>query len=358
MYKRISADIFRCFSLAVVIAVAFALFARPAGSVQFEYSEGFEYKEYIVQKGDTLWAISKRELEDGFQWPMVWRENLKINNPDQISPGQIIIIPIRVVDKKPLSPESVVPMEKAPADEAARGEEMPEEVLEVPVEDISRAKVEYRPIEPLIGRDTLLAAGYITRIVPDVGSVTGNAYGRMTYGTNDEIYIKTRNRAQVGQKFYILKKDAEVRHPVNKQFIGWLMRVAGVLETIESGTRGLRATVLNSYDAIEVGDTLDHYYEVSSPFIVGEPRRPQIKGFIIASRFMRDLNGSYDVVFIDKGQNNGLRLGDVLMTLHEHTDDKLSSVVQLVNIRKETSMGLIIKGVSEVQKGDLFQGIR
>ena len=43
---------------------------------------------------------------------VVWRENLKINNPDQISPGQVIIIPIRVVDKKPIAPEEVVPIDK------------------------------------------------------------------------------------------------------------------------------------------------------------------------------------------------------------------------------------------------------
>lgn len=346
------------FSLAAVLAVVLTSFSQFAWARQFQYSEGFEYKEYIVKKGDTLWAISKRELEDGFQWPMVWRENLKINNPDQISPGQIIIIPIRVVEKKPVEPESVVPVD-AP-DDAAKDEELPEEVPDTgePVKDVRKTDIEYRPIEPLIGRDLLLAAGYITRVIPDVGEVTGNAYGRMTYGTNDEIYIKTRSRAQLGQKFYVLKKEAEVRHPRNKQRIGWLVKVAGVLETIESGTRGLKATVLKSYDAIEVGDTLDHYYEVASPFITGEPRRPQIRGAVIASNHMRDLNGSYDIVFIDKGQNNGLHLGDVLMTLHEGTEDKLSSVVQLVNIRKETSLGLIIKGVSEVQHGDTFKGVR
>jgi hypothetical protein len=343
-------------------AVTLACLAQFTGAAEFQYSEGFEYKEYVVKKGDTLWAISKRELEDAFQWPMVWRENLKINNPDQISPGQIIIIPIRVVEKKPVAPEKVVPME-----DVAREEEVPEAIINAvepeepekePEKEIVRADIKKRPIEPLIGRDILLAAGYITRVVPDVGEITGNAYGRITYGTSDEIYIKTRNRAKVGQKFYVIKKVDEVRHPINKQLIGWLVQVSGVVETIESGTRGLRAMVIDSNDAIITGDTLDHYYEVSDPFIVGEPRRPQVSGHVIASEDMRDLNGTYDVVFIDKGRDNGLRLGDVLMTLHEGTDDKMSAVVQLVNVRKETSLGLLIKSVSEVQKGDVFKGIR
>jgi hypothetical protein len=345
----------RCLWGAATIAVTLVCPAQFTGAAEFQYSEGFEYKEYIVKKGDTLWSISKRELEDGFQWPMVWRENLKINNPDQISPGQIIIIPIRIVEKKPIAPEKVLPME-----DVAREDVVPKFIINVvePEKEVARADIEKRPLEPLMGRDLLLAAGYITRVVPDVGEVTGNAYGRMTYGTNDEIYIKTRNRAHVGKKFYVIKKISEVRHPINRQLIGWLVKVSGVLETIESGTIGLKATVLEANDAIETGDTLDHYYDVSAPFIVGEPRRPQVSGHIIASNYMRDLNGTYDIVFVDKGRNNGLRLGDVLMTLHEGTDDKLSSVMQLVNVRKETALGLLIKSVSEVQKGDVFQGIR
>jgi len=341
--------------MAAAFTITFECGAKLALAAAFQYSEEFEYKEYIVKKGDTLWAISKRELEDGFQWPMVWRENLKINDPDQISPGQVIIIPIRVVEKKPIAPEKVVPMEQV-----TREDEIPEAMANIvePEREVAKADIEKKPLEPLIGRELLLTAGYITRVIPDVGEVTGNAYGRMSYGTNDEIYIKTRNRAQVGQKFYVIKKVSEVRQPINKQLIGWLVKVAGVLETIESGTKGLKATVLEASDAIEAGDTLDHYYDVSTPFIVGEPRRPQVSGHVIASSYMRDLNGSYDVVFIDKGTNNGLRLGDVLMTLHEGTDDKLSSVMQLVNVRKETSLGLLIKSVSEVQMGDVFQGIR
>jgi len=355
MYKSYSHIAGRCLSIAASMLATLAFFIQFTGAAQFQYSEDFEYKEYIVKKGDTLWSISKRELEDGFQWPMVWRENLKINNPDQISPGQIIIIPVRLVEKKPIAPEKVMPME-----EVTREEVVEEAVVNAvePEKEVKRADIEYKPLEPLIGREILLASGYITSVIPDVGQVTGNAYGRMTYGTGDEIYIKTRNRAQVGQKFYALKKVAEIRHPLSKKLIGWLIKVGGVLETIESGNTGLKATVLEASDGIEVGDTLDYYYEVSAPFITGEPRRPQVSGHIIASNYMRDLNGSYDMVFIDKGSNNGLRLGDVLMTLHEGTDDKLSAVVQLVNVRKETSLGILIKSVSEVQMGDVFQGIR
>ena len=46
---------------------------------------------YIVKKGDTLWAISKRFTGDPFNYPRVARDN-KIANPDLIFPDQKIYL--------------------------------------------------------------------------------------------------------------------------------------------------------------------------------------------------------------------------------------------------------------------------
>jgi nucleoid-associated protein YgaU len=44
---------------------------------------------YVVKKGDTLWAISKRFTGNPFNYPQVAKEN-NIKNPDLIFPGQEI----------------------------------------------------------------------------------------------------------------------------------------------------------------------------------------------------------------------------------------------------------------------------
>ncbi|MGA1846669.1 LysM peptidoglycan-binding domain-containing protein [Deferribacter abyssi] len=51
-------------------------------------------KEYMIQKGDTLWDISKKFYNDNFKWPLIWKYNVTINNPDLIYPKQKIYIPI------------------------------------------------------------------------------------------------------------------------------------------------------------------------------------------------------------------------------------------------------------------------
>ena len=52
-------------------------------------------QKYVVQAGDTLWAISNQSgnYSDSFQWPLIFKTNRdEILDPDQITPGQVLII--------------------------------------------------------------------------------------------------------------------------------------------------------------------------------------------------------------------------------------------------------------------------
>jgi hypothetical protein len=64
------------------------------------FAETQEIKEYKVIKGDTLWDISKKELNDPFMWPRIWKENSWIANPHWIYPDQMIKIPLYLIQEK------------------------------------------------------------------------------------------------------------------------------------------------------------------------------------------------------------------------------------------------------------------
>ena len=45
-------------------------------------------------EGESLWTIAQRYLGDPFRWPLIFEANREtIQNPDSISPGQILVIP-------------------------------------------------------------------------------------------------------------------------------------------------------------------------------------------------------------------------------------------------------------------------
>ena len=53
-----------------------------------------EEQYYVIEKGDTLWAIAKKFLGNGNRWPELYEANKEvIIDPDKIFPGQKIRIP-------------------------------------------------------------------------------------------------------------------------------------------------------------------------------------------------------------------------------------------------------------------------
>src|SRR5574340_669106 len=87
------------------------------------FSQNAEIKEYKVKKGDTLWGISSRELQDPFLWPKIWKDNSNIANPDRIYPGQSIKIPLYLLQKVVKDePESVTEEAPKPAKKEAQAE--------------------------------------------------------------------------------------------------------------------------------------------------------------------------------------------------------------------------------------------
>lgn len=64
-------------------------------------------KQYTVQSGDTLSVIAARAYGDAQLWPRIWKANqtrLKSDNPETISPGEIIIIPL-IAEREALKTE-------------------------------------------------------------------------------------------------------------------------------------------------------------------------------------------------------------------------------------------------------------
>jgi len=52
-------------------------------------------KEYVVQKGDTLWMIAAKELGSGHRWKYIYELNKeKIKNPDKLRVGTRLEIPV------------------------------------------------------------------------------------------------------------------------------------------------------------------------------------------------------------------------------------------------------------------------
>ncbi len=331
--------------IAYLIAAALLLAAFGIAS-----AEDYEYNEYTIQKGDTLWGISGVELKDSFLWPKLWELNNQIKNPDLIYPGQKVRIPKSWLKQEPTTLNEVKKEAAAQAQKA-----QPAKPAAVPVETHS--------IPALASREMLLSYGYITRDVPDKGEVMGSTMGsvvdRKYFAQGDEVFVKTRAKAEAGDKFFVIRNVTAVREPGVwfAPVIGQYVRVMGTVQLEDAGTDNLKARVVESFGDIKTGDTLDTYYEVEPPFITGEPHKPALSGArVIATDDMRNTNGTEEIAFIDKGDNDGVKVGDVYEVLEPGTTNKRNATIQIINVRGTTALSIITDSFMPVHLGDTVTG--
>ncbi len=293
-----------------------------------------EYKDYTIERGDTLWDISQKELNDPFLWPKVWKENPGIENPDRIYPNQKIKIPLYLLQKE-------IPAEKPKA------VKKPKIIEEKPVEEV----VEPKEIEYLVNRNILIASGYIADSVPRIGMITDAPTDRTILGKNDYAYIKTNKPVQLGNKFYIINIVEKVKHPDSGRTLGYLIEILGIAEIVEN-SGDPKVLITTSFDEISNGDLLDNFYEIEPPLAIETPRKPDIDGYIVATRQLHIVSGTWDIVYTDKGKKDGIEVGDLLATTLQSKHKIYNGLIQIINLGESTSTAIVRKCDREIIKGD------
>jgi len=318
----------------VIIFLFFTLISPLSADTQ-------EYKDYTVIKGDTLWDISQKELGDPFLWPKIWKENTGIANPDRIYPGQKIKIPLYLLQKE-------IPLTQIPETKVEKKE---------PKKEIAK-KIEPLKKEYLVTKDILIASGYIADSVHGVGSIVDSSSGRKILGKDDYAYIETDNPVKIGDKFYIIRSVGTVTHPKSGKLLGYLIEVPGIAEVVDQYDNETKVQITDSFMEVNIGDILASYYEIEPTFLTEEkPRMLSIEGCIVATKELRVLTGKWDIVYIDKGESEGIKVGDLFTIIQgRHMEER--GVIQIINLRKSTATAIIRKSSNEITRGDEVIGFR
>ncbi len=94
------------------------------------YAQAQEMKSHKVIRGDTLWDISKAELNDPLLWPRIWKENPGIADPHKIYPDQMIRVPLYLIQNQKADETAVKESAAAPAPpEPAVSEKQPDKTI-------------------------------------------------------------------------------------------------------------------------------------------------------------------------------------------------------------------------------------
>ncbi len=255
-------------------------------------------EQYTVVKGDTLWDISARFLSEPWKWPELWHANPQVENPHLIYPGDSLSLVYvdgqpRVMLNRGASRGTI---KLSPT---VRSTPMAEAISTIPLEAINSFLLSNRIVDSAA---EFQAAPYI---------VAGNAE-RVISGSGDRVY--GRGEFQDNINIYgIFRQGKTYVDPETEEFLGINADDVGTAERLE--VEGDIATMMLTRVTQEarIGDRMFPSEEraINSSFMPGEPEE-EVNGVILdVPRGVTQI-GQFDVVTLNKGARDGLKIGNVL----------------------------------------------
>lgn len=331
---------------------------------------------YVVVKGDTLWAISGKFLKSPWRWPEIWRMNKdEIKNPHWIYPGDVIVL-----DMSDGKARLRLLRDGQDVGAAAGTQRLSPRVRESSLAGQSLKAIPPSVIEPFLNQPLVVDETELSKNA----KVVAGPDNRVVYTHGDRIYA-VNLAGGTGQKVHIYRQGDALLDPdvenTNKSLLGDLFgkkQPTNLLgyEAIYVGDAVIKAkgdvatlSVLHSKTEIQVGDRLVPATEAVVTSYIPHAPKDDIRAKIVSivGGTGTSEGGTYSVVVINKGWQQGMEAGHVLrMYRHgraipgEKLNDKQLMTppeeygrLMIFRTFAKLSYALVMESESEVQIGDL-----
>jgi len=285
-------NISKYYNLLAFICILTSLIILPAGLSAQESRETLEHEigvYYTVQKGDTLWDVSKRFSDSPWLWPELWKENRHIANPHIINPGERL----RLFYNK--ETDLIVEAKQKPEENKV----------------IAQAKESGKKDVIYYNYPAIDSIGFIRKEpVTPAGSIFKVKDDKIMISIGDLLYIKPESNSNFtpGTKYIAYRTLEPLINKETKALIGYQHYLTGIVEIKKIEPLYVIAEVIKSFKEIALTDLLMLYKPKSSQIPVIESVKG-IEGTIIASEEKRTIIGDNTIVFIDKGETDGVKPG-------------------------------------------------
>lgn len=362
---------------------------------------GEKIKEtYTVQPGDTLWDISVTFFGNGHYWPKVWQMNDSITNPHLVSPGYVLkFVPGQIDSAPQLRITENGETELVPATtELATKIEDPSANLAEPVPIIPPPDRKYAPVltnlpaslpyimgpksegfdkdgfdiqnkKPRISEAKVYLTSYLSEEKPiSVGKIVEmNDKDDETATLYETVFIQMTNGAQIGEKVGVYSLGPRIKDTAGRM-MGYPVIQEGeiqIQELVNPKEDVYKGIVVRSIGNAKIGS-----FVARTPLAVGNlnAERPSspINAEIVGGPFdeEREVLGFQDVVYMNKGANEGLKEGQVFTVLKSVRDRKSSSLVEdlkeqvakvkIIKTTPQRSTAIVLHSSQNVRPGDFI----
>ncbi len=329
----------------------------PKPEADFSATTG---ETHNVVRGDTMWDLSGTFWKNKYVWPKLWSYNPHIRNPHWIFPGDKLFLspPPPSAPIEPKEREITLVVEKLSPPEPAK----PAAESKAAAGDKPKAEAPKRYYVVLENR----AQDYISPDkVAKVATIRNKAVNKLMSAEFEdmELVMEKGGTAKAGDKFTLYNDAREVRSPSSGKPVGYHVHILGQVVVKKVDGDKVWAKVLTSYDVMENGGSVMAYRE---PVVRVEPVKApdELSGMVLAGEESTSLFTSNNIVFLDKGQTDGLNAGSVVelpFPAGPHRADGYADALSgpiaravIVSTQAKTSTAYIIKSRKAVEAGFQF----
>lgn len=315
---------------------------------------------YTVQKGDTLWGISKRFIKDPYYWPNLWSHNPAIGNPHLIYPGQTLHIYDGRIEIVPVAP---------PVEEPVAGCPTAEQEPMVTAEALRSVEINvHGSPRSFVSVDE----------VPTLGTLIDTTENRAMLYENDTIYLEMDDLAAVtpGQQVELLELGKKVTHPVTGKLVGYHVNQMGSAELTGRTDDVAIAVIKETIREVQRGAKVRPFVDMPAT-VMTKPATVAANGVILTSDSGNETLSDQDVIHVDIGSADGLEIGNELMLYRTRVFTKSARPIKqldadnfvelpdidlgnavVIAVRENTAAALVNKVTSlPLYRGDLVKTV-
>ncbi len=313
--------------------------------------------QHTVERGDTLWDLSQKYLGSPWYWPKVWSYNPEIANPHWIYPGN----EVRFFNSGEEVPTQVEVGQ--PATEVEESEFYDDKVSVF-------GQIGFRPKNS----QTIASPGFVTsREVEDSGKIVGSFAESMELTYADRIYVQfTKKAPRVGEIYLVFRNAGEVIHPVTNESIGFLTEILAEVKVIRVDKDNMGTVqVWKQYDEVQRGDSIGPVNEPVLRQVAPRPNERDVKDIYVVADVRRypTILGEHQLTIMDKGSDDGVKIGNVFTIFRQHDPLPQEAVMQpsvlepqwpredvaqcvAFEVKASTTLCLMTRSIREIVRGD------
>ena len=326
----------RCSVLAILCAI---IFLPVAGSAQesppaanaAQYPEGLVH---TVVQGDTLWDLSAKYLGSAWLWPELWERNRFLTNPHYIYPGiSVVVFPpppreyvweIRGPAPAPQAEPAVTGGPPSLAVSPPFAKEPPSTMLSITPDDFVRAG-EFTPERP-----------------KGIGSIQGGEQSKIAFSEGDKVFLALDKEIPAGQLLGVYRVRGPVRSRTARPVSGYVRYLVGVLQVSEKMNGHVTAVVRKSFEELGREDLIGEEIPSYSP-VFPQEGAGGLEAFVIAGQLSKVELATGDIVFLDRGKDAGVNVGDVFRLYDGKDGATLGGWAGKENVRVPVGKAVVVR---------------